>query len=269
MLQRFFKRLGREQRGITIVELAVTLPVAAIIVVALVSILFSQYVAVLAESNRSNLRSQGQALLTSLQDELLFTIEYGHTLSDDLADPYEPSGGWDYDTDPQTLIIHEIALDGTRADTNRNIIRKRENPCATSLVTSNSVALNNIIYFTEDNPDSDYLKLYKRTIVPEYDVCSIDRSSGDPCVPVTSTCLGVAKGTTCPEANVGTGPCIKQDSLLSENVVDFEIHYFANNNVETSFPSASEKVELTLVLGDRIYGKSVETTINHTIRKIN
>ena len=268
---RFLKlpKLRDNSNGITIAEIAISLPVSAIIVVALFSILFTQYASVLAESTRANLRSNGQALLTTLQDELLFTIEYGHTLQADSTDPNEPSGGWDYDTDPQTLIIHEIALDGTRQDTDRNIVRERLNPCASSSITSNPVAINNIIYFTEDNPNSNYLTFKKRTVIPEYDLCSIDRNTGDPCAPITTTCLGNVKETTCPEALVGMDNCTKRDALLSENVVDFSIKYFATNNVETTFPSAAEKIEVTLIMGDRIFGRDVEVAVNHTIRKIN
>ena len=266
-----FNRLSLRDRqgGITIAELAVSLPVSTIIVVSLISILFSQYASVLAESTRSNLRSTGQALLTSLQDELLFTIEYGHTLHEDSTDDHEPSGGWDYDTDPQTLIIHEIALDASRADSNRNIIRERLNDCASSDITDNPVAINNIIYFTEAITGSSYRRLTKRTVVPTYNLCSIDRSTGEPCAPVTSTCFGNARQTSCPEADVGTGSCTRRDSILSENVIDFSLRYFADNNVETPYPSAADKIEVTLVLGDRVYGRDVEVTVNHTIRKIN
>ena len=65
----------KDQKGITIAEIAISVPVAAIIVVTLISILFSQYTIVLAETRKANLRTEAQALLTTLQDELLFTIE--------------------------------------------------------------------------------------------------------------------------------------------------------------------------------------------------
>ncbi|MEM6997530.1 MAG: hypothetical protein AAF413_01325 [Patescibacteria group bacterium] len=271
--------LRNEQRGLTIVEMLVTLPIAAIIIVYLVGVLFNQYGSVLAESARADLRSSGQALLTNLQDELLFTIEYGQGLDVYLSDPYVPQTAeyqtgpsvyeWTYDTTPQTLIIYEVALDSARADDDRNIIRRRLNPCATSAVSSNTAAINNIIYFVEDGPDSRYQRLVKRVITPTYDLCSIDRSTGDPCQPATSTCLGLAKQTTCPEANVGTGSCVRSDSVLSENVLDFEIDYFASNNVPTTSPSAAEKIEITLTLGDNVYGRDVEVEVKHAIRKIN
>lgn len=268
-LLRKIKGLQNRQGGFTLAELVIVLPVATIITVSLVSILFTQYGSVLAESSRANLRASGQALLTTMQDELLFTIEYGHTLQENLSDPNDPSGGWTYDTDPDTLIIHEIALDGTRADDNRNIIRRRVSNCESSTITSNPVALNTIIYFIEPIANSQFSRLVKRTITPEYNTCSIDRTTGDPCTPTTSTCFDNAKETTCPEGVVGTGSCSRADSILSEKVLDFSVRYFAVNNVETNFPSAGQKIEVSLTLGDNVYGRDVEVEVNHTVRKIN
>ncbi len=263
------RKLDESQIGLTLIELIVSITVASIIIVSLISILFSQYGSIMAESKRADLRTNGQALLTALQDELLFTIEYGQALHPDLVDDFAPTGGWTYDTNPDTLIINEIALDAARADNNRNIIRQRLSDCETSQITDNPVAINNIIYFTQDNPGSLYKSLYKRTVTPTYSTCSIDRSTGDPCTPATSTCLPNAKQTSCPLASVGTGSCTKKDSILSNNVLDFTIKYYELNNVETPFPSAAEKIDVTLVLGDKIFGRDVQVEINHTIRKIN
>lgn len=262
-------KFPNNQSGITLIELIVSITIATIIIVSLTSILFTQYGSILAESSRANLRANGQALLTALQDELLFTIEYGHNLSTNLTDNFAPTGGWTYNTDPDTLIISEVALDAARADNNRNVIRQQLSACETSLITDNPVAINNIVYFTQDNPGSLYKDLYKRVVTPTYDTCSVDRNTGDPCTPETGSCLPNAKVTTCPVANVGSGGCARKDSLLSENVLDFSIKYFMLDNVETPFPSAAEKIEVSLVLGDRVFGRNIEVDVNHTIRKIN
>ncbi len=262
-------KISKNQKGISIIELIVSISVASIIIVSLITILFSQYGSLMAESKRANLRTSGQALLTALQDELLFTIEYGQNLNPDLTDDFAPNDGWTYNTNPDTLIINEIALDAARADSNRSIIRQRLSSCETSQITDNPVAINNVIYFTEDNPGSLYKNLYKRTVTPTYNTCSVDRSTGNPCTPETSTCLPNAKETTCPLASVGTGNCTKKDSILSQNVLDLSIKYFELNNVETQFPSAAEKIEVTLVLGDKIFGRDIQVEVNHTIRKIN
>lgn len=259
----------KRNSGFTIIEILLVIPIATILVVVLVGALFTQYANSLAESSRTTLRANGQTILINLQDELLFTIAYGEGLEGRLNDPNEPSGGWNYDTNPDTLIINEIALDSTRRDDDRHIVRQRINNCESSSITSNPLAINNVIYFVEQIPNSDYSRFVKRTITPEYDYCSIDTVSGDPCTPESSTCRTNAKETSCPEGLVGTDNCSFEDSILSENVLDFEVVYFAENNVETSFPSDADKIELVLTLGDKIFGKAVEAEVKHTIRKIN
>jgi type II secretory pathway pseudopilin PulG len=257
------------EKGFTIIEILVALPIATLIVIILFGTLFTQYTNSIAESARSNLRSSGQTILINLQDELLFTIAYGEEIDSNITDENAPSGGWTYNTTPETLIINEIALDSTRRDDDRNIVRRRINDCETSRVTSNPVAINNVIYFVEDNPNSDYGRLVKRTLVPEYDICSIDSSTDEPCTPTSAQCRGNAKQTSCPESLVGVGNCSQADSVLTENVLDMQITYFAENNIETSLPSAADKVEIILTLGDKVYGRNIEVDVKHTIRKIN
>ena len=266
---KIFSKLNNQQ-GFTLTELLIAIPLATLLTTVMIGTLFAQYTEVLAQSAKSNLRGQGQSLLINLQDELLFTIAYGEILDVGLVDPHQPSGGWSYNTSPQTLIINEIALDSTRRDSDRHIVRQQLNPCETSPITSNPVALNNVIYFIGDNPDSDFDTLYKRTITPGYALCGIDSVTGDPCtVGVESTCDGNAKTTTCPADEVGTGGCTTKDFVLSENVSDLQIRYFAENNVETSIPSSADMIEVTMTLADRVYGKDVTVDVKHTIRKVN
>lgn len=257
------------QQGFSIVELLIVLPIVSMVVLVLVGALFSQYANSLSESLRTELRASGQTLLINLQDELLFTIAYGEQMEGRLDDPNEPVGGWTYDSDPQTLIINEIALDSTRRDDSRNIVRQRVNNCESSSITANPLAINNVIYFVQPSASSKYSKLFKRTITPSYNLCSIDTLSGDPCTPVSATCRGNAKVTTCPEALVGTNGCGDKDSMLTDKVLDFSIKYYAENNVETTFPSAADKIEIELTLGDKVFGRDVKAEIKHTIRKIN
>lgn len=263
------KNVNKNQEGFSLVELLAVLPITTMLVVILIAALFSQYANSLAESARTSLRANGQTILVNLQDELLFTIAYGEDLEGRLIDPNEPSGGWSFDTDPATLIINEIALDSTRRDEDRHIVRQYVNNCESSSVTANPLAVNNVIYFIEDVPDSEYDRLVKRTVTPEYDYCSIDASTGNPCTPTTANCKGNAKVTTCPEILVGTDNCEAEDSILTENVIDFEVKYFAENNIETAYPSDADKLELVLTLGDKTFGRRVETEVKHTIRKIN
>mgnify|MGYP006298764497 CR=1 FL=1 len=261
--------MKKNQNGFTLFEIIAVLPIVIVIVLVLITALFNQYANSLAESTRLNLRTAGQTLLINLQDELLFTIAYGEEIESRLSDPHEPVGGWRYDTNPQTLIINEIAIDSTRRDETRNIVRQRVNNCETSSITANPLAINNVIYFIENNPDSNYNQLKKRTLAADYNLCSINTVTGDPCTPTTTECRGNAKETTCPEFAVGLDGCTGADLVLTENVVSMELRYFTEGNIETTIPSAAEKIEVELVLGDKVFGKEVEATVKHTIRKIN
>ena len=259
----------RFQAGFTIGEIMVAISLALLLSGLLFGTLFSQYVSVLVESSRSDLRSNGQAILVNLQDELLFTIFFGEEINEDLTDPNAPAGGWSHNTDPSTLIINETALDSVRSDADRNIIRKEVNNCETNPITSNPPAVNNVIYFVEDNPGNDYKTLYKRTITPTYNICGIDSVTGNPCTPTTATCKNNVKLQSCPDSIVGTGGCVVADNALTNNVVDFQVQYFTVDNTPTSFPSSANKVDITLTLGDELYGREVQAVVNHTIRKIN
>lgn len=259
-----------DSRGVTITELLVILPVVTILIVFLVGILFSQYGSVLAEAKRSSLRAEAQAIMTGIQDEFLFSISYGEALDPLLADNFAPSGGWAFDTDPSTLIIYEIALDSNRQDEDRNIVRRRVTDCVTSPINSNPFAANNIVYFVEDDSGSNYDRLMKRSIAPTYALCSIDRTTGNPCVPATSVCQDNYRTTSCPAAEVSGDPdCFREDIVLTENVIDFDIQYFQEGNVATSSASSADQLEMTLVLGDVVFGRDVEVEVKHRIRKIN
>lgn len=260
---------NRNEKGFTITEIMIALPIVSLILITLLGSLFLQYTETLAESSTSALRTDGQRLLINLQDELLFTIAWGEDLEANLSDPYEPSGGWTYSSDPETLIINEVALDSTRQDEDRHIVRRRFNDCESSPVTSNPVALNNIIYFVEPDPVSGFGRLIKRTLTPTFNTCSIDSDTDLPCTPTTTTCRSLSRETSCPAEFVGVGNCKVADTILSENVTDMDITYYAEGNIETPLPSNADKIEVVLKMGDKVYGQIIETEVKHTIRKIN
>jgi hypothetical protein len=171
---------------------------------------------------------------------------------------------------PQTLIISEVAIDSNRRDEDRDIVRKRINSCVGQPINTNPYAINNIIYFIDEQADSDYSRLVSRSVAPTYNKCSVDRDTGFACIPASATCLDNSRKTSCPAGTVATTPdCSKEDTVLSENIVDFRVRYFQEDNIETSFPSSADQIEMVLVLGDRVFGREVEVEVSHRIRKIN
>jgi len=241
------------QHGFTLIEMVIVLPIVSMIVILVFGYMFNSYGLMLQQNEEANLRLEGEVMLFDLEDELLFTTDYADTIKSDLSDPYAPSGGWTYNTNPDTLIIYETALTAPRRDPNRDFVYKNQYGCGSSF---NSLAINNLIYFTKQNTNNPYKTLYRRTVIPTYSVCNTNY-----------------KKFTCPAANVGTSPCTAQDSKLSENIIDFQIEYYDDNNVlivaPPGSPLSAEKVKLTATLGKQVYGKDITVRTSITMKKIN
>ena len=242
-----------DSRGFTLVEMLIVMPIVTIIVIMVFGYMFSSYGQMLQQNEEANLRLEGEVMLFDLEDELLFTTDYGDTITSDLADPNQPTGGWTFNTNPDTLIIYETALTAPRRDPNRDFVYKNQYGCNSSY---NPIALNNLIYYTVQNQSNPYKTLYRRTITPQY-----------------STCNSGYKSFTCPISVVGTGPCLAQDSKLSENIVDFRVEYYNEDNSLLTTPPSSplnaEKVKLTAILGKEIYGKDIQVSSSITMKRIN
>lgn len=238
--------------GFTLIEILIALPIASIVSLLLVTTMFDQYGILQQSTARANLRIEGEITLISLEDELLFATDFGEYLKTDLTDTHAPSGGWSHDSDPDTLIVYETALDADRRDPDREFVYKNLYGCSSSY---NPIAINNLMYFTEDNVDDNYKTLYRRTITPNYSTCNINY-----------------KRETCPTAYVGTGTCLDQDAVLSDSVVDFQLEYYDDNNVLIPHSANvwdAEKIKVTLVLGEKIYGEDILVTTSITMKKVN
>lgn len=242
------KKLFHRESGFTILEILIALPLASVLSIVLASTMFNQYGELLQGAARSRLRMEGEILLLSLEDELLFSTDFASAKSTDLSDAYAPSGGWTSNTTPtDTLIVYETALTADRRDANRDFVYKKASTCSSSY----NIAINNLMYFTADNPTDDYRTLYRRTLVPQYATCGTN-----------------FKKQTCPAATV-VSPCTSADSVLSNKVVDFQVEYFDDGNIALTGPDNAELVKLSLTLGEKIYGKNIIVPTNITMKKVN
>ncbi len=238
----------KHESGFTILEILIALPLASILSIVLASTMFNQYGELLQGAARSRLRMEGEILLLSLEDELLFSTDFANAKSSDLTDTYAPTGGWTSTTTPtDTLIVYETALTADRRDPDRDFVYKKASTCSSSY----NVAINNLMYFTVDNPADDYRTLYRRTLVPQYVTCGTNY-----------------KKQTCPAATV-VSPCTSADSVLSAKVIDFQVEYYDDGNVALTGPDNAELVKLTLTLGEKIYGKNIIVPTNITMKKVN
>ncbi len=240
--------ISENKQGFTLLEILIALPLATILSLTVATTMFNQYGQLLQGSARARLRMEGEITLLSLEDELLFTTDFATSKSSDLSDANAPSGGWTYNTTPtDTLIIYETALTADRRDPNREFVYKREGNCSSSY----NIAINNLIYFTQDNVYDNYRTLYRRTLVPQYTTCGVNY-----------------KKQTCPVSAI-SAPCTGIDAKLSEKVVDFQLDYFDENNVVVTNPESAELVKMTLVLGERIYGEDIIVPTSITMKKVN
>ncbi len=246
----------REQGGFTLVEMLVVVPIYVLIVMVMFGVLIDQYGELIKQNSRVRLQAEAQSLLLTIEDEILFATEYRETKLSNLTDYFEPSGGWNYNTNPDTLIINETALTADRRDPDREFVF---NPhpffgCAYPY----TIAFDNLIYFTQDNPDDSFKTLYKRTLVP------------DP----SSVCQTNYKVQTCPAGNIGTYNCQRDDAIISRNVVDFDVVYYdESGNViddETGAPlTNAERVRVVLTLGAVAYGETIQESAFISMKKIN
>lgn len=236
------------QGGFTLLEVLIALPIATMLSLILATTMFDQYGELLQGAARSRLRMEGEILLLSLEDELLFATDFATGKSSDLTDNNAPTGGWTYNTSPtDTLIVYETALTADRRDPDRDFVYKKTGSCSSSY----NIAINNLMYFTTPNTGDNYRTLYRRTLTPQYETCGTNY-----------------KQQTCPPASIAS-PCASGDSLLSDKVVDFQLQYFGEDNTALSSPSDAEMVKVTLVLGEKIFGKDLLVPTSITMKKVN
>lgn len=237
-------------KGFTLVEMLVVAPIFILVSMTMLGFLIDRYGALLVNAARVRLVTEAQSMLITMEDELIFADDYLEALDPELNDPNDPFSGWDFDTDPDTLIISETALTSDRRDPDREFVYKASDGCAT-------IALNNLIYFAVDNPDDDYYTLYKRTVAPDYATCGDDY-----------------KETSCPAAELGMNGCNKVDGEITNNLVDFQVEYYDEdgNLIDTGSggsPLSGERVRVIVTLGDIAYGETIEETLALTMKKLN
>lgn len=242
------QHLVKAKSGFTILEVLIALPIATMLSILLASTMFTQYGELLQGAARSRLRMEGEILLLSLEDELLFATDFATSKSTDLVDVNAPVGGWTSATTPtDTLIIYETALTADRRSATRDFVYKQSGACSSSI----NIAINNLMYFTTANSTGPYRSLYRRTLVPQYATCGVNY-----------------KKQTCPASAV-VAPCTSADALLSDKVIDFQVEYFDDNNVVLTSPTNAELVKLTLTLGEKVYGDNIVVPTSITMKKVN
>ncbi len=231
----------KKQQGFTLIEVLVVLPITLIICVFLISLIISKNGELHERNGRVKLRLEGVLLLDKLQDELSFAAKFNDNLRAPLSDTNAPSGGWTYNTSPNsTLIIDLPGIDKPRTDPSRQFVYY------ISGSYSGQIAVNNIIYYVSGT------ELRRRVVVPNPSIVSPANYFKKTCPPESS------------ELNC------QDDLVLSSSVNQLRVDYYdTSNNLVNNNPTLAEKIKVTLDLEEMVNGKPIQETVSITVKKYN
>lgn len=247
-------RFKLNTQGFTLVELLIVAPILILSAFVTFGYLLDLYGQTIVNSAEVNLQLEAQNVLTTIQDDLLFSAGFGETLSSDevsaVTDPNEPVDGWSAFTTPSTLIVIETALTAQRQDPNRDFVRRNFFGC-TSAKESNPRTYNNMVFFVEDG------SLYRR-ILPSGNSATL--------------CDTPWRERTCP-ATTASDSC-RADPKLTDKIQTFNITYI-NDQEQTidlangGSPSEAEKIRIDITLVDRAYAQDISTSASITVKSLN
>lgn len=222
-------RITSDQRGLTITELAIAVFMAGLVAVLVGGITTTFYGAVLRQQVEARMVVDSQIILRDIVDEL--RVASGIIQTSNIADPYEPTGGWSTSSDNAILIVETpvIANDGSflmNSDTGEPY-------------------MNEVIYFAEDR------YMYRRLLTNK-DAPSNDRQQ------------------SCPLEYVGTGDCKVPDSTLSEDYDVMTFVFYDQDDGVTTDTLLARSVEMRVNLSRRIFRGTVaiENNIRTTLRNL-
>lgn len=232
--------------GFTLVELLVVAPVMILTIIIMMTYLFNQYGQLTQEGASLRLTTDSQLLTLSIQDDVFFASSFDSSSNPILDDPHEPSGGWDYDTDPETLIISLPALTKNNRDPEREPVYIDTVGCEADNIEQNSVLYNNVILFAEGT------NLYKRTLTAPSNM---------------ATCGTSYEKQTCPE-DESSETCPK-DILLTDKLNSFEVEYFDSDNQTVTNPEQATRVKVSVELKDRAFAEDIYGSSSITLKRLN
>jgi type II secretory pathway pseudopilin PulG len=234
------------QKGFTLIEVLVVAPLMMMTIIIMMTYLFNLFGQLTQEGASLRLTTDAQLITLALQDDVYFANAFVSTNNAGLTDAYEPSGGWNYNTDPETLIISTPALTKNNRDPNRQPVYINTEGCEPENISANSFLYNNVIVFVSGT------NLYKRILTSP---TSMD------------TCGTSYDKQTCPENHSSTS-CPK-DILLSDKLDSFKVSYFDSNNTEVSTPEQAQLIKVEVQLKDRAFAEDIFGNSSITLKRLN
>lgn len=235
----------KSEHGFTLVEVLIMAPIMIVTIVLLMSFLFSQYGQLIQQGAQINLQTEANNITFSMQDDVFFAQAFVQNLNDGLVDSYQPNGGWNYNTTPQTLIISDPAQTKNHRDANRAPVYINTVGCGAN-IEDNSPLYNNIIYFVSGT------NLYKRIVT----------------APNTMPTCGTSfQKQTCPQAN-SSNSC-PPDRIVTDKLNSFTITYYDNNNTVVTDPELANRITVNLQLKDKAFGEDIFSNSTISLKKLN
>jgi hypothetical protein len=243
----FTQPVGNQMAGFTLVEILVISPILLVIVAFTLSYLFGLFGQLSGQGGQINLQIQAQNITFSMQNDTFFANGYVSTINSNLVDSYQPSGGWQANSTPPTLIINTLSLTADHRNENRQQVYINTYGCSPqSTLEQNDVLFNNVIYFASGT------NLYKRILTAPSSL---------------ATCGTNYQKQSCPAGNAS--PSCPADVLLSDKLGSFTLTYYDVNNTVVSTPEQAKKAKIDLQLHDTANGDDVYGNSSLTMRFIN
>lgn len=239
-------RTNQNETGFTLVEVLIIAPILILTIGTLMNFLFNQYGQLTQQGALINLQTEVQNITFSMQDDIYFAAGFNTTMNDNLEDSHEPSGGWQHNTTPETLIISTPALTANYRAENRQPVFINSIGCDPSTVEENAILLNNVIYFVQGTT------LYKRIISAPSSMSTCGTSF------VKQSCPAGSTSSTCPP-----------DRILTTSLNTINFTYYDNTNNEVSDPTLASKVKIDIELKERAYAEDIFASSSITLKRLN
>lgn len=264
-------RQDHSQKGFTIVELAIVVPILIVTVIVLFESLFSLVRSSALNRTAIDITYETQNALSAIENDTILTNTFLPTTDSAVTDPYKPtthSGQWSYlgneAGDPnRVLILRVYNTTGNPLSVDRKPAFLTDEGCDPSTIYFNEVLQYNLIYFVQNGT------LYRRH--------ALDTTK--------STCETPYQKQSCPSlATLGLPSrhtaCAADDEVVARNVREFSVQYYPSKNSTTPIavyePSAdpdavtaAAAVDVSLTLARPTYGQDVSNSSSIRIAKVN
>lgn len=234
------------QRGFTLIEVLVVAPLMMMTIIIMMTYLFNLFGQLTQEGASLRMTTDAQLITLALQDDIYFANAFVSTINSGLSDTHSPDGGWQYNTNPETLIISTPALTKNNRDSERQPVYINTEGCEPENISDNGFLYNNIIVFVSGT------KLYKRTITAPSDMATCGSSYDK------QTCPEDQSSTTCPK-----------DILLSDKLNSFQVSYFDSSNAEVATPEQAQLIKVEVQLKDRAFADDIFGSSSITLKRLN